>query len=157
MKKNYILLLAGILTFSANSQNTITDFEDLNLQVDSFWNGNDLSGQFVSNQMNFQNNYDTSFGGFWSGVSYSTMRDTSTPGFGNQYSCIAGEGYNSSSTYAVFNPTSDTLLRTSGSLASIEGFWINNSTYAYLSMKNGDSFAKKFGDSTDASGNVDGT
>jgi len=138
------------------AQGNTVDFEDLSLSIDTFWNGNSQAGQFNSNQVTFYNNYDTSFGGFWSGVAYSTMRDSTTAGFGNQYSCISAEGYNSSQTYAVFTPNSDTIIEIPN-WSSLSGFWINNSTYAYLSMKNGDMFAKKFGDSTNASGAFDGT
>ena len=157
MKKNYITILAGLICFSTFSQTNVTDFEDLSLSIDTFWNGVDKSGSFTSNTVIFKNKYDTSWGGFWSaGASYSTMRNDSTPGAGNQYSSIAGEGYNSSQTYAVFTPNSDTAIIIPN-YGALTGFWVNNSTYAYLSMKNGDSFAKKFGDSTNASGANDGT
>ncbi len=158
MKKNYILILGIFFSLSAYSQTYNTDFEDLSLAVDTFWNGVDQTGQFTSNTVVFRNIYDTAWGGFWSaGASYSTMRNDSIAGSGNQYSCIAGEGYNSSQTYAVFTPNNDTALVVPTSAVFISGFWINNSTYAYLSMKNGDSFAKKFGDTLNAAGINDGT
>ena len=156
MKKNYILILAGIISFSSYSQSNVTDFEDLNLSADSYWNGSDQSGQFISNTVMFNNAYDTAWGGSWSGVSYSNMKDDTTAGYGNQFSCIAAIGYNSSATYSIFNPKSNILV-TIPNYGALTGFWINNSTYAYLSMKNGDSFAKKFGDSTNAAGVDDGT
>lgn len=153
MKKNYITIIAALfIGFTAKSQQTV-GFEDLTLAADTFWNGSDLSGQFTSNSAVFTNKYS----GYWSGgFAYSNMKDDSTAGFTNSYSCIKGEGAGSSSNYAVFTNFDSTAVSIpSGS--SFNGFWINNSTYAYLSMKNGDSFAKKFGDSTDASGNIDGT
>ena len=156
MKKNYILILAGIISFSSYSQTNVSDFEDLNLPADSFWNGSDGSGQFNSNSVIFNNSYDTSFGGFWSGFAYSNMKNDTTAGFGNQYSCIAGKGYNSSATFGLYYNNASELV-TIPNYGAFTGFWINNSTYAYLSMKDGDSFSKKFGDSTNASGAVDGT
>jgi hypothetical protein len=39
----------------------------------------------------------------------------------------------------------------------VNGFYVTNGTYAALSMKNGDQFAKKFGSLTNANGDVDGT
>ncbi|MDP4933727.1 MAG: hypothetical protein NWR30_03370, partial [Salibacteraceae bacterium] len=76
-------------------------FEELNLPLDTFWNGSDLSGKYLE-QMNAgmsdtfiaYNQYDTSFGGYWSGgFAISTMTDDSTGNFTNLYSSIAGGGY----------------------------------------------------------------
>lgn len=157
MKKNYTLFLAGILSFSAISQTNLSDFEDLSLPANSFWNGSDLSGQFNSNSVIFKNKYDTAFGGYWaSGVVYSSMTDDTTAGFGNLYSCIAAEGYNGSSTYGIVNPQMDSVI-TIPNYGRMKGFWVNNSTYAYLSMREGDAFGKKFGDTVNASGVNDGT
>ncbi|MDB4087994.1 DUF4465 domain-containing protein [Flavobacteriales bacterium] len=157
MKKNYITILTALLIgVTAKSQTIYSDFEDLGLPIDSFWNGNDLPGNFTSNSVTYLNFYDTAWGGSWSGVSYSTMRDTITAGFGNQYSCIAGKGEGNSNTYAVVYPNSSYLVKIPVNRFCY-GIWVNNSTYAYKSMKNGDSFAKKFGDSTNASGTIDGT
>ena len=71
----------------------------------------------------------------------------------DRYSCIAGEGVNGSESYAVAFTTGETLMSTvnEGQGGVMEGFYINNSTYAFLSMRDGDSFSKKFGgeDGTD--------
>jgi hypothetical protein len=157
MKKKHLLMLAGMISFSVYSQIITSDFEDLNLAVDTFWNGSDASGQFTSNTVIFKNIYDTAWGGSWSGVSYSSMKNDSTAGFMNQFSCISGEGYNSSQSYSVFYTRSSDSLVSIPNNGRVNGFWINNSTYAYLSMKNGDAFSKKFGDSTNSSGMLDGT
>ncbi len=157
MKKKQLLLLAGIFSFSAYSQTNVTDFEDLSLPINSFWDGSDLSGQFASNSVVFQNKYDTSFGGYWAaGATYSSMTDDTTAGYGNLFSCIAGSGYNASSTYAVINPQMDSLIKIPN-YGRLKGFWVNNSTYTYLSMRDGDAFAKKFGDTLGANGMNDGT
>lgn len=130
---------------------TISTFENFNLPVDSFWNGSDTSGGFTDGNAFFANAYNSQWGS-WSGFSYSTMRDTLTPGFGNMYSCISGSGYNQSATYAVANPSqfggNNLSLRNAARGKTVAGFFINNNTYAYLSMRDGDAFSKKFGDST---------
>ncbi len=163
MTKNYLLIFAGVLSFSAFSQTNTADFEDLALPLDTFWNGSNLSGGFNSGMVRFQNQYDTAWGGSWKKFAYSTMRDTTTASYANQYSCISGKGVGSSDTYGVgyFNgtdfPSLFSLTTPSSGISLFKGVYITNTTYAYLSMKNGDSFAKKFGDSTDVSGSLDGT
>ena len=163
MTKNYLLIFAGVLSFSAFSQTNTADFEDLALPLDTFWNGSNLSGGFNSGMVRFQNQYDTTWGGSWKKFAYSTMRDTTTASYANQYSCISGKGVGSSATYGVgyFNgtdfPSLFSLVTPSSGVTLFKGVYLNNTTYAYLSMKNGDSFAKKFGDSTDVSGSLDGT
>jgi hypothetical protein len=156
MKKNYILLLVLCTSVFAKSQDTIK-FESFNLPVDSFWNGNDLSGKFSEGSIDFINAYDTLYTA-WEGFAYSNKQDTLN-GFPNQYSCIAGEGANNSTTYGVgfhgYNglPT----LKFNSPVTNINGFMINNSTYAYLSMRDGDGYAKVFGDTLNGFGTVDGT
>lgn len=142
MKHIYLALVATLLAFSSKAQNVAT-FEDLNLPTGTFWNGSDLSGSFTSGAINFNNSYNTEWQS-WSGFAYSTMKDTTTPGFSNQYSAIAGSGSNASNTYAVAYPVPFAELEVPA-LKIFTGFNVTNSTYAYFSMKNGDAFSKKFG------------
>jgi hypothetical protein len=157
MKKNYILTLALFTSLFATSQDTIR-FESFNLAVDSFWNGSDLSGKFTESGIDFINNYDVTYSS-WDGFAYSNKKDSITAGYTNQYSCIAAEGINNSETYAVGYVGYSGLptVKLNASANSVEGFWVNNATYAYLSMKNGDGYGKKFGDTLDANGADDGT
>ncbi len=144
-----IAMLAGVL---AKAQ-TIIDFEELTLAPDSFWNGSDLSGGFTSKGVYFVNYYDTSWSA-WSGFAYSNKADTVTAGYDNQYSTIAGSGADNSANFALMyvspynggNYLKLTSAYTSGSV--IEGFYITNNTYAYISMRDGDAYAKKFGGDT---------
>lgn len=155
MKKNYLLIVALFAGLFAKSQDTIR-FESFNLAVDSFWNGSDMSGKFTEAGIDFLNYNST---GYWEGFSYSNMKDTLTADYTNQYSCIAGIGANNSQTYAVgyVGYYSIPTIKFNNNVGSAQGFWVNNSTYAYLSMKNGDGYGKKFGDTLDAFGGADGT
>lgn len=157
MKRNYLLIVALFAGLFARSQDTIR-FESFNLAVDSFWNGSDMSGKFTEAGIDFMNSYNSLYDS-WEGFSYSNKKDSTTPGYLNQYSCRAGIGANNSSTYAVgfVGYSSLPTVRFNGNASSAEGFWVNNSTYAYLSMKNGDGYGKKFGDTLNAFGAVDGT
>ena len=87
------------------------------------------------------------------------MTDTTTPGYSNQCSAYTGGGVNGSSNYGVsyilldwasgYDPI-PTRLDFVGSATgySVQGAYFTNTTYAALSMLNGDAYAKKFGGDT---------
>ena len=106
-----------------------------------YYNGSDGSGGFTSGGVFFENAYNADYGS-WSGWAYSTTTDTETAGRGNQYSSYAGsarEGF----VYAVTYAPSSVRLPT-GWRAPI-AVSVSNTTYAGLSMRDGDDFAKQFG------------
>lgn len=149
--------LDAVAVINAGEPYTISNFDDLNLAVNSFWNGSDQSGGFSSNGVYFANNYNSDWNS-WSGWSYSNMRDVTTPGFENQFSAITGGGIYAtdieSDIYAIAYVPIDWMSGTYEPVpvpvefaeeVIVNGFYVTNSTYAYLSMLNGDGFAKKFG------------
>ncbi len=111
--------------------------------------GGTMRSHFESGQAVF-NNVTRDFGGFtaWSGWAYSNVKDTTTPGFSNQYSAWtnagAGGGAGGSSNY-VIGFQSETPTITFAEPTIVVSAAIANTTYAALSMQDGDSFAKKFG------------
>jgi hypothetical protein len=131
----------------------LIDLEDLALEPESFKNGADFVGGFISGGAFFNNRYDPTFD-VWSGWAYSNRTDVTTPGFLNQYSAfhLPSGGGDFSPNYAVaFNfDVSDAFVVLPGGLAP-QAVSITNTTYAALSMLEGDQFAKKFGgaDGTD--------
>ncbi len=139
--------VASLVVLNTQAQTT-SNFENLNLPVDTFWNGNDLSGGFTSGNAFFSNTYDTTYYS-WGGFAYSSMRDTITAGWGNMYSSISGSGY-MSATYAVafvsaYSGATSIKLSNSSEGKLVSGFYVNNNTYAYISMRDGDTYSKKFG------------
>lgn len=109
-------------------------------------------GGFTSGGALFSNTYESTFG-TWAGFALSRETDATTPGFGNQFSAFAGSGAGGSLQYGVgfvdgFTPFLPTITLPSGEAAL--SLAITNTTYAALSMRDGDAFAKKFGG---ASGN----
>ena len=129
-----------------------------------YWNGPDPNGttqpdgygftetvgQFTSGGAAFPNVYDNAFES-WSGWAYSNVNDKTTSGVGNQFAAYSasGGGVNGAgSTYAVAygatsaygTPPTITLPQPSEVVSAD----VTNTTYAYLSMLNGDAFAKKF-------------
>jgi len=141
MKHIYMTaIIATFLVINAAAQ-SVAKFDDLTLASGKFWNGSDSSGSFKSGNTTFYNSYNTNWQS-WSGFAYSNMTDVTTAGYENQYSAITGKGYEGSANYAVCYPSPSAELGF-GTAVQTTGFYITNSTYAYLSMKNGDAFAKK--------------
>lgn len=139
-----------LLAVAAPASAEIIDLEDLILpDVNTFYNGADGAGGFVSRGAVF-NNLFTDFGGFtaWSGWSYSNVIDVTTPGFLNQYAAyhLPDGGGDASPNYAVgfaFHPGDAFILLPPETVPlSVR---ITNTTYAALSMLQGDEFAKRFG------------
>lgn len=152
------LIAAGALFCSANLftdglKAAIIDFETVPLGAPNgpsgVWNGQSGSGNLPINGATFSNTF-TDFGSFtaWTGFALSNLTDTLTPGFGNQYSTFAGAGAMGSSQFAL--GTSGAAITFSETDLTGTGALITNTTYAALSMLNGDTFAKRFGG---ASGN----
>jgi hypothetical protein len=123
-------------------QNSAT-FEELTLGSNGYWNGSDGSGKFTSGPFTFHNNYNVDWAS-WTGFSYSNHTDSLTPGWMNQYSAIAGSGVGGSAIYATAYLSGTTRI-TLAEPDSVSGMYVTNSTYAYLSMRNGDDYTKKFG------------
>ena len=137
-----LLGLSAVGLVAAHSASALTvDFEDQGLGPNAFLNGSTVSGSFVSGGVAFENNYNPTFNSF-SGYAISTMTDTTTPGFGNQFSAFAGSGAGGSSTYGVAFFAGSITLPTQTIVAGAE---FTNTTYAALSMRDGDAFAKQFG------------
>lgn len=144
-----LLLLAAPALVRAES--LVVDFSDLSLGTESFYNGADGAGGFTSNDVFFRNSYNPTWGS-WSGWSYSNQTDTTTPGFTNQFSSYAGGDASGDGTYAVAYGQSPSSVRFDlpgspppGKIATGMSAKFTNTTYAALSMLQGDSFSDPFG------------
>ncbi len=141
-----------VLAFAAASCAAIAapvaDFEDISLAPNSAYSGEDQAGGFQSRGIGFNN---SNIGYAWSGFAASNVQDATTPGFGNQFAAIAGSGYARSANYGVAYDGGasgyglfPTIAAPQGG-AGFAGMWVTNTTYAYLSMANGDAYCRKFG------------
>jgi len=154
MHRTALVLALALVALAAPAQAVEIDFEDVgaNLPIDEmfYYNGADGAGGFVSRGAHFNNTF-TDFGGgcCWEGWAYSQMSDTSTPGFGNQYSAFPGAGASGSATYGVGYPGSSgsegITTITFASERTLDGAYFANTTYAALSILNGDMFTDPFG------------
>lgn len=114
------------------------DFEELNLPENSFWNGADGSGGFNTGNARFPNSYfkDEMYE-YWSGFSYSNVRNVLSRGYTNQFASIAGSGAEGSENYAVlYSALIDSIVFDTPE--KITNISVCNSTYAYFVMKEGD-------------------
>lgn len=153
MKK--ILFSALLLSGACFGQNQMIDFDTLTLPTgQNYWNGSDSSGGFTDGTAFFNNSYNGSWN-TWSGFAYSAETDNTTAGYANQYSAFSGNGANGSTQYGVWYGSG---IITFANTQVVDSIKVSNGTYAAISMRDGDSFAKKFGSIYAADGTtVDGT
>ncbi|MBL7110557.1 MAG: DUF4465 domain-containing protein [Bacteroidales bacterium] len=145
-----VFMTAGLIAMAMTScdkdevKYDFIDFEDLTLDETGYWNGSDGSGGFEVGNAFFPNTFTDWGGGItsWSGFAYSNHTNRTTPGYENQYSSYFGSGVGGSATYAILTE-GDTLIFDIPE--KVEFLYVTNSTYAALSMREGDMFAKKFG------------
>ena len=148
MKKFFYLSLLMAMPAMAQQNNRVATFEDLPLEQDSFWNGSDGTGGFTSGSFRFESGCDD-YGSYLYayGFYYSNMTETSFADYAtDQYNSCVGHGAEGSATYAVFNlnawnPKGIEVLDGEG---VVSGCYVTNAASAYLSMLNGDDYAKKF-------------
>ncbi|MBN2668070.1 MAG: DUF4465 domain-containing protein [Bacteroidales bacterium] len=113
-----------------------------------YWNGEDLTGGFLlsgglGSDAFFHNQfYPSTYGGYWSGFAYSRVNDVNTEGYTNQYAAITGTDVSGNGVYVLANGTPG--IKFTEPTVALE-MKVTNSTYAALSMQNGDMFAKQFG------------
>lgn len=122
----------------------LIDFEDFGLSSGTYLNGSDGAGGFTSDFVFLPNDYNLDYQS-WTGWALSAMTDTLSPGYTNLYSAIAGQGADASSTYALGYAFAANVMALQGGARQVTGISVTNTTYAYLSMRDGDAFAKKFG------------
>ncbi len=152
-------LTLGVHTAGAS----VVTFESFSLPGAGYWNGSDLSGTpgsagmfgetpYVQDRniegLSFRNTFTDGFGS-WTGFAVSNHTDTTTAGFGNQYSAYAGSGAGGSANYGIgYHATYEesTIIKL-GALTGLagKGASFTNTTYTALDMLNGGGFGKKFG------------
>lgn len=155
MKKVYFFTLALAATttvFSQDGADTLT-FESYDLGGQNYYNGDDEAGDIVIGNFTLSNSYNTQWSS-WSGFAVSKVQDITTAGFANQYASFANGGADGSSQYGMWYSGGTIEFNTTKVLKSVQ---ITNATYAAISMRDGDQFAKQFGSVNNAGGTPDGT
>ena len=85
------LACAAFVASASLATAAVIDFDDLTVPAAGYENGANLAGAFTSGGASFNNYFSTDFG-YWEGFAYSTKGNTTTAGFGNQYSAWSGGG-----------------------------------------------------------------
>ena len=119
------------------------DFQSVELNDEGYWNGSDGSGSLTVDMATFNNDYNSDWDS-WSGFAFSNTTDIETPGFTNQYSAYVSAGADTQNLHAVSFVSADVASITFLTEVNLLSADFTNSTYAYLSMLNGDLFSKKF-------------
>jgi hypothetical protein len=149
-KQSTLALVAlGLLLLSSCNDDKFTtetiDFQSVELESETFWNGSDGSGGITLNMATFNNSYNADWAA-WSGFAISNVTDTATAGWTNQYSAYIASGPNANNNYAVSYVAGTEANITFTSEVNLRSVKITNSTYAYLSILNGDEYNRKFED-----------
>lgn len=155
MKKSYIFaiaLIASSTVFAQDSNDSLT-FESFDLETNQFYNGSDEAGSIVINDITLSNTYNSNWSS-WNGFAISKVQDNLTAGFGNQYASFANSGADNSEKYAVFYLNG---MIEFNQYRHVNQLSVTNTTYAALSMRDGDSFTKAFGSPLGIDGTPDGT
>lgn len=153
MSKCFFFAAALFLPFVSTAQ-YVVDFENFQFPSgQNYWNGSDESGNFTINGATFNNYFNPDWFS-WSGFSVSSEVDVTTAGWMNQYSVFAGTGANNSQKFGVWYTSGEVTFDVPTQPVSMA---VTNTTYAAISMRDGDAYAKKFGSIYNADGEIDGT
>ncbi len=141
-------LLATAFGFNSNAQSPVAitfDEPTFTLTPNSYYQ-NTVLNDWSSGVTKFRYAWNTSFGGYWeSGTAYTNKKDTADGTFSNLYGCAAFGAYNGNN-YATSQDGA--VITFSNNTTQVSGFFITNTTYAWKTIKNGNGFSRKFGDTT---------
>lgn len=157
MKKLSLLLLLSTFIFCACSDddevNVVAGFESQLSETESEYSSTTgtkyddtyFHTTFKDEQALLEFDHYYSSWGFGGGFIYTNKTDITTPGYTNN-SAITGTGkYGKAYLTSYYNSfTPSKIVNLNPDLYKFKGMWVTNSTYAYLSIKDGDSMAKKF-------------
>lgn len=141
-----ILFIISSCTDDDRFVTDISDFDDLNLEKDSYWNGSDGSGYFVDGNKIYHNTFYPDWN-TWSGFAYSNLLNTYYYNSESIYAAYVDIKKAESKNYAVAHQFEKIIITFNDSehgeeLRSVQ---IGNCTHTALAIKYGYGFAKKFG------------
>ena len=126
----------------------VATFEDIAIEAESFSKGVSGYSTLTSGDYQFDVYCDDSWGTpYYYAFCAANYTDNTYANDYNGLKNVVGGGYDESNNYGAFftsfyGQNSVTVMQDGGAI--VPGFYITNSSYAYTSMLNGDSYAKKF-------------
>ncbi len=147
----FAIIAAGVLTFTScekedekkEKETAVISFESVELDSAGF--KNNFPDGLILSDVDFYNDFDDVYSS-WEGFAVSKKTDKLTPGYPNQYSVYAASGANGSEKFAVaysgFNETTNCQFAENQEF-QFKSLMINNSTYTFLSIAEGDEYSKK--------------
>jgi len=145
------LMILGLSTgLVSQAQTTIETFESYTVTPKGYYKDT-LSTGWESSQAVFRYRWTymtTPFtASYWSdGYAYANLADSIHGSYDTLYTVKSKTGYNGSAFYVVGQPGG--FIKMKNPNTRVDGFYVTNTTYAHRSIKNGDAFARKFGDTT---------
>ncbi len=145
--------LDGIGVINGNVQNTLVNFNELALNPESYFFPSGESS-FISGPLSFMFSGGE---GYWSGFAYSNLSSLNGDYSHDQFAATSLNGMDGDSTnYAVafivsdwmagtYDPIPSRISVTNGNEANFSGFYINNNEMAFITMRDGSLYNKKFG------------
>jgi uncharacterized protein DUF4465 len=120
-----------------------SDFEDIELEEGTYWNGSDGTGQFVYGNKIFQNTFYADWN-TWSGFAYSNIINYLYYNESAKYASYPSGGADESENYIVAHQFEKIIIDFE---KPEEPRWaqITNTTYTALAIKYGYGYAKQFG------------
>jgi len=122
----------------------VVTFEDVVLDTTGFYNGKDGSFHFESGIMTFPIVYiESGAWSWWTGIACSSLTDMEAVGYANQYSVYAPSGAAGSKNFGLVG--SDGAVCSFEKPVKIKSMMINNSTYDYWALKDGNDGNGEYG------------
>ncbi len=144
MKKTITKLFALLGLVSSMNAQIIVDFDNLTLPTDSFYY-NATTDNWTTGPLTFDYHYNSGWDYWESGSAYTNVQDTANGTYTNLYGCASYTAY-SGNNYVTLQGGAN--LKIAQPYNVFDGFYVNNTTYAYKTIKNGNQFSRKFGDTT---------
>lgn len=146
MKKQLLTLFSLTIALTALSQPVVETFETFSLSANSFYKDTNNT-PFQTAQCLFTHEWTGGQYPYWSGgFSYTNVQDSANGTYTNLYGVMPLKGFSGSDKFVVGQDAG--VIRTKNKSTAINGFYYTNTTYTYKSMRYGDAFARKFGDTT---------
>lgn len=141
-----LALIFGLAaTLQTQAQVTVETFDTFTLSTNSFYKDT-VANSWQTSQADFDYDWSGTTGsGYWkSGSAYTNIKDTVNGTYTNLYGNITNGGFSGANYVTVQDPA---MVKVKN-LSIVSGFFITNTTFAWKTIKNGNMFSRKFGDTT---------